>query len=187
MTEDQIKHLVDRFLGWRLPENFSPDAGISFKRLWRDRHDHNGNVVYDGDSWPMPTGTNLFDATQADAMVRHMVDGLDSGVAQSPPAPSGPCFELADDETGGPCFFWKNPWSGEREKIANLWWPAHPVEATAEVEELFAKLELRVAGDPSEIERWKAVARTEAAGRERMAKLAADRFAALSSTHGGGK
>ncbi len=24
-----------------------------------------------------PSGTNLFDATQADAMVRHMIEGLD--------------------------------------------------------------------------------------------------------------
>ena len=31
MTPVQIKHLVDRFLGWRLPENFQPDCGISFK------------------------------------------------------------------------------------------------------------------------------------------------------------
>jgi len=38
-TEDQIKHMVDRFLGWALPENFSPDAGISFKRL-ENRHHH---------------------------------------------------------------------------------------------------------------------------------------------------
>jgi hypothetical protein len=31
MTEDQIKHMANRFLGWKLPSNFSPDAGISFK------------------------------------------------------------------------------------------------------------------------------------------------------------
>jgi hypothetical protein len=28
MTDEQIKHMVNRFLGWRLPENFQPDAGI---------------------------------------------------------------------------------------------------------------------------------------------------------------
>lgn len=33
MTKDQIKHMVDRFLGWKLPESFSPDAGISFEPL----------------------------------------------------------------------------------------------------------------------------------------------------------
>lgn len=30
-TEAQIKHMVERFLNWRLPENFNPDAGISFE------------------------------------------------------------------------------------------------------------------------------------------------------------
>lgn len=31
MTEAQIKHMVNRFLSWKLPDNFNPDAGISFK------------------------------------------------------------------------------------------------------------------------------------------------------------
>jgi hypothetical protein len=30
MTEAQIKHMVDRFLMWKLPEHFNPDDGISF-------------------------------------------------------------------------------------------------------------------------------------------------------------
>jgi hypothetical protein len=70
MTEDQIKHMVVRFLNWRLPENFRPDAGISFKA---DFNEHT--------AWPMkhkPAGTNLFDAVQAEAMVRHMVEGIPS-------------------------------------------------------------------------------------------------------------
>jgi len=69
MTDDAIKHMVNRFLGWKLPENFSPDAGISFKAAFNEHTAH-----------PMrhePTGTNLFDATQADAMVRYMVEGSD--------------------------------------------------------------------------------------------------------------
>ena len=65
MTEDQIKHMAERFLGWTLPENFAPDAGISFERL-----SHNRNP------YPMPLGTNLLDYTQAVAMVRHMVEGM---------------------------------------------------------------------------------------------------------------
>lgn len=79
LTEAQIKYMVDRFLGWRLPENFQPDAGISFKPTFNDhmpkpmRHE--------------PSGTNLFDATQANAMVRYMVAGM-------PPADS------AVNETG---------------------------------------------------------------------------------------
>lgn len=60
LTENQIKHLVDRFLGWHLPQDFSPDAGISYTR-----------PNYPA-SWS-PTGTNLLDSTQADAMVRYML------------------------------------------------------------------------------------------------------------------
>jgi hypothetical protein len=26
MTDEQVKHLVERFLSWKLPENFSPDG-----------------------------------------------------------------------------------------------------------------------------------------------------------------
>lgn len=68
MTPAQIKHMVDRFLGWRLPDNFSPDAGISFKKLF------NEGTAYQSEN--RPVGTNLFDAQQADAMVRHMIDGM---------------------------------------------------------------------------------------------------------------
>lgn len=68
MTEAQIKHMVNRFLAWKLPENFSPDAGISFKKTFNDHTDH--PMKHD------PSGTNLFDATQADAMVRYMIEGL---------------------------------------------------------------------------------------------------------------
>ena len=68
MHDDQIKYMVGRFLGWKLPDNFSPDAGISFKPTYNDhlpqptKHE--------------PTGTNLFDARQAKAMVEYMLEGL---------------------------------------------------------------------------------------------------------------
>lgn len=68
MTDAQIKHMVDRFLGWKLPADFSPDAGISFKAVFNE-----------GSAYQMkhePYGTNLFDASQADAMVRYLVEGL---------------------------------------------------------------------------------------------------------------
>lgn len=68
MTEDQIKHMVNRFLQWELPENFAPDGGISFKRTYNE---HTLNPVV-----RKPIGTNLFDASQAKAMIRYMVDGL---------------------------------------------------------------------------------------------------------------
>lgn len=68
MREAQIKHMVDRFLGWRLPEDFNPDGGVSFKRTFNDHLPQ-----------PMknqPIGTNLLDANQAEAMVRYMIEGL---------------------------------------------------------------------------------------------------------------
>lgn len=73
MTEDQIKHMVERFLCWKLPENFHPDDGISFEPEF--------NVEYNAKRGlpPQrrePRGTNLLDYTQAEAMVRHMVEGM---------------------------------------------------------------------------------------------------------------
>lgn len=68
MTDDQIKHMTQRFLIWRLPEHFRPDAGISFKA------DYNIGTPYPAKH--EPTGTNLFDASQAEAMIRYMVDGM---------------------------------------------------------------------------------------------------------------
>jgi len=63
LSDDQIKHMVDRFLMWTLPSGFHPDNGISFVPPSHPNH-----------LWPV--GTNLFDAKQADAMVRHMLAGL---------------------------------------------------------------------------------------------------------------
>ena len=68
MTEGQIKHMAERFLQWRLPADFSPDAGISFKA------DYNENTPWPGKHEPV--GTNLFNFNQAQEMVRHMVEGL---------------------------------------------------------------------------------------------------------------
>ena len=67
MTEEQIKYMVQRFLGWRLPENFHPDAGISFKATFNSP---SGPIKHE------PTGTNLLDASQAEAMVRYIIEGL---------------------------------------------------------------------------------------------------------------
>lgn len=60
------EHMVNRFLSWKLPEDFSPDGGITFKK------EFNENTEF-----PMkhePTGTNLFTATQARKMVEYMLD-----------------------------------------------------------------------------------------------------------------
>ena len=70
LSDKQIQHMVDRFLRWRLPEDFCPDAGISFEKTF------NNHLPV-----PMkhePTGTNLFDAIQATAMVQYMVEELPS-------------------------------------------------------------------------------------------------------------
>ena len=69
MNDAQIKHMVDRFLAWKLPDNFSPDAGVSFDPPV---------------TWPWPTGTNLLDATQVTAMVQHMVSGLPANEVPEP-------------------------------------------------------------------------------------------------------
>ena len=75
VTEEQIKHMVNRFLQWKLPENFRPDAGISFMPEF--------NVEYNARQGRPPqrhepVGTTLFDATQTTEMVRFMLDGLPS-------------------------------------------------------------------------------------------------------------
>mgnify|MGYP001568294873 CR=1 FL=1 len=72
MTEAQIKHMVDRFLGWRLSEGFTPDGGISFKKTY------NEHMPF-GPQKNEPMGTNLFDAMQANAMVRYMIEDLPQG------------------------------------------------------------------------------------------------------------
>ena len=68
MNDKQIKYMVDRFLGWKLPENFNPDGGVSFKKV---RNEH---TAYPAKNEPV--GTNLLDAVQAEEMVRYLIDGL---------------------------------------------------------------------------------------------------------------
>lgn len=60
MTDDQIGAMVNRFLTWKLPRDFSPDGGISYS----------GNL---GRGYE-PVGTNLLTYTQAEAMIRHMLN-----------------------------------------------------------------------------------------------------------------
>lgn len=69
ISDAQIKHMRDRFLGWLLPENFNPDCGIMFDA-------EAGMKVDARNQRYAPVGTNLFDAMQAEAMVRYMIEGL---------------------------------------------------------------------------------------------------------------
>lgn len=57
--------MAERFLSWKLPENFNPDGGISFQKV--------GNEGTTYEFKREPSGTNLLDFTQAAAMVRHML------------------------------------------------------------------------------------------------------------------
>lgn len=64
---------VDRFLGWKLPEDFHPDGGISFEPYF--------NVEYNAKQGKPPQrhepiGTNLFTADQAKAMFEHVFAAL---------------------------------------------------------------------------------------------------------------
>jgi hypothetical protein len=61
--------MVNAFLGWKLPIDFSPDAGISFDGEY-------------GKKWGMPTGTNLLHAGQAQQMVEHILCGGEPKPAQ---------------------------------------------------------------------------------------------------------
>jgi len=56
MTEKQIDEMVSRFLGWKLPKDFAPDAGITFKPTHQ----------YDSPHWPV--GTNLSKARKEKMM-----------------------------------------------------------------------------------------------------------------------
>lgn len=70
VNEAQIKHMAERFLGWKLPENFNPDGGISFEKIGNKLSPSHMHYTRE------PSGTNLLDYTQATAMVEHMLEGL---------------------------------------------------------------------------------------------------------------
>ena len=74
VKKGMVDEMVNRFLGWKLPEDFCPDDGISFER------EHSVEYMAKQGKPPLrhePIGTNLFTAGQAKAMVKHML-GLDS-------------------------------------------------------------------------------------------------------------
>ena len=62
MSDEQIRFMVEKFLTWELPTDFSPDGGVSF--------DNTGSHQY------KPFGTNLLNYQQALEMVRYIVLGL---------------------------------------------------------------------------------------------------------------
>ena len=60
MGKTMIDKMVDRFLGWKLPDDFGPDCYISFDRDKAKQNPH---------CWPV--GTNLLTADQARQMFEH--------------------------------------------------------------------------------------------------------------------
>jgi hypothetical protein len=65
MAHKDIDEMVNRFLSWKLPKDFAPDAGISFRPTKPDG--------YDTHWWPI--GTNLLTADQAREMIVHLLGG----------------------------------------------------------------------------------------------------------------
>jgi hypothetical protein len=71
MTKTEIiNNAVDKFLGWRLPKDFAPDNGISYKSESDYDHPVYGRNPYN------PTGTNLFTAEQARKMFEHCLSDI---------------------------------------------------------------------------------------------------------------
>ena len=60
--EERIRRMVDRFLGWELPDDFCPDCGITYKLI----------VTANGERIK-PIGTNLLTAEQAQRMIEYML------------------------------------------------------------------------------------------------------------------
>ena len=74
VEEQLVKHMVDRFLGWHLPKDFHPDAGISFQREYNVEYNAKENRP---PSIHEPVGTNLFTAEQAKEMFRFLLEHED--------------------------------------------------------------------------------------------------------------
>ena len=66
-----VDKMVDRFLGWKLPKDFYPDCGISFKPESDYEHPEFGKTKHE------PSGTNLFHAGQAKEMFEYAVGDTD--------------------------------------------------------------------------------------------------------------
>lgn len=69
-----IKEMTNRFLGWKLPSDFAPDCGISFKRESDYKHPEYGCTKFE------PVGTNLFTAEQAEAMLHYAAGPVIAGI-----------------------------------------------------------------------------------------------------------
>lgn len=94
-----IKAMVNRFLSWQLPDDFSPDNGISFHPWIDPTAPGPGQVM----GKRLPTGTNLFNAQQAEAMIRHMLYPSPAELVDLIGELGRAVFNLIDNcETSGP-------------------------------------------------------------------------------------
>ena len=95
MTSPNIKECVNRFLGWKLPKDFSPDCGISFKPYEHQNHDSH--------HWPI--GTNLLNADQAKAMFEHVLAGATSELFPTPAPVTSMQESISEKYTSEPVGF----------------------------------------------------------------------------------
>lgn len=72
---EALERMVSRFLSWKLPQDFAPDAGILFIPTKR--------FGYDTPHWPV--GTNLLTATQAREMLCHVLGVTPNDQHNAPP------------------------------------------------------------------------------------------------------
>ena len=114
--EKRLKMAVDRFVGWKLPKDFSPDAGISFKP-----NGEHGTAM-----WPI--GTNIFSADQAQQMFEYCLpDGW-------PTRPDG-VVDQQDDEAWCPSLenWWRQATDEQKKRayaasIASDCWKAKRIQ-----------------------------------------------------------
>jgi hypothetical protein len=74
-AEVVTNEMVNRFLGWKLPPDFSPDGGITFKRVYNETSPFGPRIAE-------PTGTNLFTADQARAMLEYVIGATPAAPSQ---------------------------------------------------------------------------------------------------------
>ena len=136
MTDNMIKAMVSRFLTWRLPDNFQPDGGISFKSVFNENTPHQRKAE--------PTGTNLFDAQQAEAMVRHMLEGA------AQPAPGEAVHDAYKDGWGFAYRQWQHTGSVPDPSYTIMASPTPP-DSAGELDALVAEIKFESVN--SEIDR----------------------------------
>lgn len=75
-----IRAMATRLMGWKLPKDFSPDGGISFKRESDYDHPEFGRTKFE------PIGTNLFSVAQAEQMLAYLFEAQPRPMAATSPA-----------------------------------------------------------------------------------------------------